>query len=289
MIVARRPRAKVLVPLVDKLWVHRGEWAHRYERVLPSGRMQLLVKLDDDLLCDYTLEGKAANRTRGAGFVGARTTPVLADTTLQRAICGVSFLPGGSAPFLNASASEYGEEIIELADLWGRSGAVLRERLLEAAEPDAQIDVLEAAMLERLGGRASRDRAIEVACALLSEGRTVHDVVHHLGVTPRRFIERFRARTGLTPKLFARIERFQHVLRAMDRRASFCELALEYGFADQAHLIREFRTFSGITPSAYRSRSLGEHNHVPLPIGKISSIRGHRADSDWPPWPLTTR
>ena len=48
VIVARPPRSRVLAPFVERLWLHRGEFSH----LLPSGRMQLLVNLQEDVLCD---------------------------------------------------------------------------------------------------------------------------------------------------------------------------------------------------------------------------------------------
>lgn len=107
---------------------------------------------------------------------------------------------------------------------------------------------------------------------MLTRGVSVRSVAQRLGLTPRRLLERFNARTGLPPKLFARIMRFQQVLTAMDTRASWADLATGHGFSDQAHLVREFHTFAATTPTAYGARSSAEPNHAPIEPGKFSSI-----------------
>jgi hypothetical protein len=84
--------------------------------------MQLLVNLHEDVLCDYALDLRVANRISGAGFQGARTAPVIIDTRQQTAICGVSFAPGGAWPFLGVPASDIGGRLVDLSVLWGRRG-----------------------------------------------------------------------------------------------------------------------------------------------------------------------
>jgi transcriptional regulator GlxA family with amidase domain len=79
-----------------------------------------------------------------------------------------------------------------------------------------------------------------------------------LGWSHRRLIARFRDQIGLTPKLLARIIRFDHAVTAL--RASpvrgLAELAFECGYADQAHLNREFRELAGTSPTEFRAARL---------------------------------
>jgi AraC-like DNA-binding protein len=274
MILARPPRSRALAPFVASFWVHRGQLAHRFERVLPAGCMQLLVNLHEDELRDYTLDGHAASRIRGTGLQGPRTTPVVIDTIGQCEICGVSFVPGGAWPFLGVPASVITDRVIDLSEFWGRHGSVLRDRLLEVRNPAAQLDVLETALLEQARHFNELDRAIEVACVWVAQGMRVRTVGDRMGLTPRQLIARFRSRIGMSPKLFSRIARFQRVIHAMDGETSWVELADRYGFADQAHLIREFREFAGTTPTAYRARSVEARNHIPIDCPQFSSIHG---------------
>jgi transcriptional regulator GlxA family with amidase domain len=94
----------------------------------------------------------------------------------------------------------------------------------------------------------------------------VRDVARRVGLSQRRFIQVFAAEVGLTPKLYARVKRFQRA-RALVRGTAppdWAQLAVECGYFDQAHLIRDFRAFAGLTPEEYlRHRSeYVLHNHV---------------------------
>jgi transcriptional regulator GlxA family with amidase domain len=68
-------------------------------------------------------------------------------------------------------------------------------------------------------------------------------------------ITRFTQQIGVTPKTAARLVRFERLARVRhDRAPRWDEVAAEGGYADQAHLIRDFRAFSGATPAAYAER-----------------------------------
>lgn len=85
------------------------------------------------------------------------------------------------------------------------------------------------------------------------------------GLGATRFIERFRAQTGLTPKRLARVLRFNRALAALagPQPPSLAELALATGHADQAHFAHEFRRFAGVSAARYRPASPDQPRHVP--------------------------
>jgi len=125
-----RPTVPAIAPFVDSFWLYDEPLRPGMERVLPNGAMQLLVNLAADELGTYgphrvTVVG-------GAALQGAHGGPVVIDTAHQRTIAGVSFRPGGAYPFFAAPPSATGGTLVRLDDLWGRHGAVLRDRLLTA-------------------------------------------------------------------------------------------------------------------------------------------------------------
>jgi AraC-like DNA-binding protein len=86
-----------------------------------------------------------------------------------------------------------------------------------------------------------------------------------VGWSHRHLIDRFRRQVGLSPKTAARLVRFDGVWRRLDGeggRLDWADLAREVGYADQAHLVRDFRQFTGTTPTAFAARTLppdGDH------------------------------
>jgi AraC-like DNA-binding protein len=92
----------------------------------------------------------------------------------------------------------------------------------------------------------------------------VGQVAEVLDCSHRHFIARFSAAIGIAPKRYARLARFGRVLRRLERRpeTDWAVLALEAGYADQAHFNRDFRGFAGISPGRYRALG-GAGRHVP--------------------------
>ena len=268
-IVIRRPAA-ALAPFVAQLWHFEdpdSSLVHTRERIMPDGAMQLLVNLHEDELRSYHGESLELRRTGGAALCGPYTGHFAIDTAEQRAIMGVSFHPGGAAPFFAAPADAVSGLDVEVDQLWGRDGATLRERLLEQPTPAARLRTLEAVLLARVVRPLAPDPAISLAISALERDVPVAAVAERLGYSARRLISGFGAQVGLTPKRFARVRRFQRVLRAITGGppTPWVELALACGYFDQAHFIHDFRAFSGLHPTAYAPRDASGHNHVVLP------------------------
>lgn len=268
-IVFRQPAA-ALAPFIAHLWHFEdpdGDLVHARERILPTGTMQLLVNLHEDELRSYHDGSREPRRTRGAALCGPYTGHFAIDTAEQRAIMGVSFHPGGAAPFFAAPADALRETDVEVDQLWGRDGAVLRDRLLEQPTAAERLRTLEAVLLARVVRPLAPDPAIALAISALGRDVPVAAVAARLGYSARRLISSFSTQVGLTPKRFARVRRFQRVLAAITGGppTPWAELALACGYFDQSHLIHDFNAFSGLHPTGYAPRGPGGQNHVILP------------------------
>jgi AraC-like DNA-binding protein len=267
----------ILAPFVESLW-YVENYGQGWERVLPSGGIQLLVNLYADELWSWNDTCGTTSRVRGAALEGPRSAPILIDNARLRAMIGVAFRPGGIHPFFPPPASAAAGELVELTELWGQEGELVRERLLEAASPATKLRVLEQVLIARAVRPVVVDRPGAFAVAALDRGSPVRTVADRLGMISKRFAHGFTARVGLRPKQFARIRRFQRLLRATfeEDHMDWAQLAVECGYYDQAHMIRDFRAFSGMNPRSDTPRSEREHNHVPYPPtddGAISSNR----------------
>ena len=192
---------------------------------------------------------------------------------------GVHFRPGGAFPFLGLSAYELADTHLDLAMLWGGRAGEIRERLACAPSVRERFQILEHALRSRLLAPLEHHPAVSLALRGFRSNHSravVRKLAREAGLSDRRFIDIFRSEVGLNPKLFNRIERFQRVLERVDRLAQpeWDQLALEHGYFDQSHLIRDFVEFSGFSPADYLRRlktlrDKGLHikfNH--LPVGK---------------------
>jgi AraC-like DNA-binding protein len=275
---APTPRPHHSLIFIEDFWLYDDyEPRHLKERILPSGTVELVINLRDNELRVYDrVRPGVCERFSGAIVSGTYDRFFVIDTAEEASLLGVHFRPGGAFPFFGLPVSELVDAHVELETLWGRSGHELRERLRTALSPIDKFRVLEAMLVARLSGFSMQGDVVRFAVDALSRSgaTTVHDVTQRVGLSHRRFIEVFKTKVGLTPKLFHRVQRFQRIL-AHVRRApvpKWSHLAVDCGFFDQSHLIRDFVEFSGFSPGEF-ARHLQElerrgvhlkRHHLPL-------------------------
>ncbi|MEM7525604.1 MAG: AraC family transcriptional regulator [Pseudomonadota bacterium] len=264
MLLYRPPKDSRLTPFIEALWTCEARDLSGLERVLPIGRAQLFINLHGDALHHYDAEGSVRQRASGMVVQGPVVAPVVIDRAEQRKLCGVLFSVGGAYACFGVPVSEIGGGLVDLDRLAWREPGRLHQRLLSAPDPEARLDALEAAFLDRRPAAQDWDVIAHEAAALLRAGASVRTVAQQFDTSQQTLITRFRERTGLTPKTFSRIERFQRIVRRTPFAASWADAALDAGFSDQSHMVREFRRFAAITPTAYRPRAESGRNHVAM-------------------------
>jgi AraC-like DNA-binding protein len=225
----------------------RGHVARRWEvgaladgehRVLPDGWMDLLhTEGRPAMLAGPDTEAFPVQRTAGTTTVGLR------------------LVPGAAAALLGLSAAELRDRRAPLVELWGDTARRLEESLAAARSPEERFLALEAAVLERLPAAGPLDRAIAAAAARLRlrPATGVGELGGGLGLSERQLRRRFLAAVGYGPKVFARVARFQRLLALAERRppawGDLAGLALEAGYADQAHMTAECARLAAVPPA----------------------------------------
>ncbi len=166
----------------------------------------------------------------------------------------VRFHPWGAAAFLPAPMEELAGVSVGLESLL--APAPTRELLeqLQAASHDAdRIRAVELFLLPRVRARAPDGllrRAVRCVQAQ-PEIFAVTDAARRLGLGDRQLERKFREWIGVGPKRFARLARFRAALQKMTAAPQRASAALDVGYYDQAHFIKDFRAFAGATPAAF--------------------------------------
>jgi methylphosphotriester-DNA--protein-cysteine methyltransferase len=257
-----------LRPFVDILWGVRGSAHYHVEAVLPNGATELMINLGppqrvvaygdrevDELFTDAWIAGIQDERLVHASPEGADHV-------------AIRFRPGGAHAFFDVPMDELAGNVVELDSLLGQSVHGLRDRLLEAPCDEARCTVLEAWLLSRRLSVHPYFATVRLAMDLLRAGPlrvSVGEACERLGLSNRYLVKQFRTTVGLAPKSVARIERLQGVIRACRGRheVDWSRMAASFGYADQSHLIRDFRRLSGTTPQTFlRRRSPDESNVI---------------------------
>jgi len=249
---------------VEQLWYWEGvPPSHLKDRLLPDGSVSLIINLAEDEIRAYTgANDDEVRRYPGAVLVGAYSKYCVLDTHEQRAVLGVNFKPGGMTPFFEPAADELRNAHVSLSDLWGSAGATLRERVLQAPTPQSRLRLVESELLRQVLRPLQRRAEIDFIIDELDtrQDRSIADLSHRAGLSAKRITRLFELETGLTPKLYARIRRFQRALRILDvADLPWIDVVHHCGYFDQPHFIHECREMLGCTPSQLRARRTGNH------------------------------
>jgi AraC-like DNA-binding protein len=181
---------------------------------------------------------------------GPDTGPFVETFAPGATIVGVRFRPGAAPGWLGVAADEIANQRVPLAALWGGRARRLEQRLLESATPAAAAAAFEQELAAHVP--APPDPGLEHLRRALEVPREPHlrQLTRDLGLSERTLRRRCHEAFGYGPATLARILRFQRFLTAARgaQHPSLAELADEAGYADQAHLSRDARRLSGLTP-----------------------------------------
>jgi AraC-like DNA-binding protein len=255
---------------VERIWYWEGEpRRHGKDRLMPDAGGSLIINMAEDEVRNYAgANDDLVERYPGAVYVGAHSRYSVIDAEEQRAVIGVSFRPGGTWPFFAPAADELQNSHVGMGELWGASGRSLRERVLAAPNPAARLARLESDLLAQAVRPFERRPEVEYMLRRLSlphDAVSIESLGEDCGLSARRLTRLFAVEVGLTPKLYARVKRFQHMFKSMRHpQLDWSELAVTCGYFDQSHLIRDCKSISGFTPTELRARWDGTEYHVPI-------------------------
>ncbi|MGY1712328.1 helix-turn-helix domain-containing protein [Geodermatophilus sp. SYSU D00758] len=238
--------------------VHRG---------LPSPSLTLVLPLDAPLEVVAHADPGQPPGSFDTVLGGLHTRPALIAHPGRQEGVQLGLTPLGARALLGTPAAELASVDVGLDDVLGRGPAAeLLDRVRAARGWPARFAVLEELLLGVV--RPAAGPAPEVAEAwrltLASGGRLrVAEVAARVGWSERHLTHRFRAETGLGPKEAARVVRFDRARRALAGRVArggapdLAALAAAAGYADQSHLTRDWRAFSGLSPTRWLAAELG--------------------------------
>ncbi|HKP59023.1 MAG TPA: AraC family transcriptional regulator [Polyangiales bacterium] len=210
-------------------------------RRLPDGETELLVRVE---------RGKTS-----AAVVGTRTSAFEKLAQNPGASLLVRFRLGGAHPFFGRPMSELTDQHVLLPELWPSE---LRAQLEAAEDMEGAVTATLAGLVAALEREDAYDpqsaRAVRRALRVIDEAEAlprIPQLAAAIGVSERQLRRGFDHTVGLSPKQYLRIVRFRRALRAARAagRPDWAAIAEQTGYFDQAHLIAEFREFSGVTPA----------------------------------------
>jgi AraC-like DNA-binding protein len=204
-------------------------------------------------------------------LIGPQTGPTEQHLAPGAVVVGIRLRPGAASALFGVPARDLVDRTVRLDDVWPHA-RTLGERLAETVSPQTAAALLEAELHARIRADAALDPvAAEAVRRLLGAPTTdVSAVAAELEISQRHLRRRCERAIGFPPKVLQRIFRFQRFLALTrsrhEARLNLGILAAEAGFADQAHLTREFQRLAGRSPRTALREAMhhcnGNHDHA---------------------------
>jgi len=242
--LSRHPPAQDLSFFVERYWIVswdlRGQEPYVQE-TLPYPCVNLVFEKDN---------------TRAWGVERRKFSRLLED---KGRVFGIKFKPGAFYPFVKSPISKFTDGSISFWEAFGIDGRALEEAILAPEDEKEMREIAENFLRERLPERdenvAEINRIVDYIIAH-PEITMVDDVVSRLNLNKRTLQRLFSQYVGVSPKWVIQRYRLHEVAeRLADDKAVDCtEMALDLGYFDQAHFIKDFKAIVGWTPAEYAKR-----------------------------------
>lgn len=246
-----RPPSAALEPYVSELWFARGTLGAPSERIAPTGAAVLGIVLGDPIVqVPRNGEGESFRATSGF-LIGPSDEAMVNDPAGETWAVGIVATPVGCAAAFGVRPAGIRNRVVDPRD-WPGFGV---RNELAAASPDEALNLVDTALLEHLATPDAGLPRVADAVAALTEAptRPIAELAAELGISHGHLDREFGRIVGLTPRVLARVLRLRALVASIDvyGGVEWTTLAAELGWFDQAHLIRDFRRFTGVTPGEY--------------------------------------
>lgn len=241
---------------IDDLYYLDGPAPHPRLKTFPMPSLHVMVNFGPPFQVYQSDQAQPFATCTQSWWVGMFSTSHIVDWPRSVQFFGVHFKPGGATPFLQLPLSELHNQVVALDAVWGRFAAELRERLSDAPTIQAGLALLEQLLLARLGEVRPGWGLVHQALgeiALQHGALSIRALSDQLGISQNHLNTQFKRVVGISPKEFARLSRFFHVLRSIDPMQSvdWTLIAHEAGFYDQPHFNKDFVALTGYRPTDY--------------------------------------
>jgi AraC-like DNA-binding protein len=241
---------------IDYFYYLDGSMPYRREKILPTGWLDLEVNLGDAIQIYDASGAKLVATCVDSWWVGVWNRFGTVEWPLNIQLIGIHFKPGGAYPFLNLPLSELCNQIISADAIWGGFAAELCERLYAAPSIQARLALFEQLLLTRLVDIPHGLPAVHFGVAEIARHHgtlSIKALSNHMSISQNHLLSQFNRMVGISPKALARLYRLKHVLRTIDptQPVDWTQIAHQSGYYDQAHFSKDFREFTGHSPTNY--------------------------------------
>ncbi|MEP3387483.1 MAG: helix-turn-helix domain-containing protein [Reichenbachiella sp.] len=230
------------------------EYIYCYWRLKTSEKLDspFIYRVVSDGCVDILFEATSLDRIFITGF---SKSFLQYDLGIVFDYIGIRFLPGGFPQLFNISAVELIDQFLDLSEFSPKLSAVIGQSWIKQEGLNHYRSVFDQIFLEIITNGASLitpdSRVINAMIEILKSGGGTDIKSLDVGLSERQLRRVFQFYYGVSPKAFCQVVRFQNILRAKPSMGSLKKSKVFYtlGYYDQAHFIKEFKNFYGVTPT----------------------------------------
>lgn len=222
--------------------------------IVPDGTMKLIFHYRDTYR-HHPKNGESIVLPK-CFLIGQLTQPYIVEPLGVTGSFVVRFHPNGFLPFTTIPIKEMENTAVPLDKLFGDEGTAIGETILNAKDTAERINLMEMFLLKRLTDKKTIDFVVKssIETILAANGRfTVNEFSQKMNINRRQLTRKLSSAIGLSPKQLSKTVRIQAALKTLliKEVTSFTDLAYENEYFDQAHFIKEFKEFTGLTPKEF--------------------------------------
>jgi AraC-like DNA-binding protein len=229
------------------------------QRIVPDGCMEMIFH-HGDLYRQFLDENNSIIQPKCFVF-GQITSPLEIEPTGETGIFAARFHPDGFLPFASMPLKNMENKAVPLEVLFDKEGLRLEIEVLKAQNTKQRIELVEKFLAERLSTPQAVDRIIESTVKTMlaiNEQLSIDEISQKLNINRRQLERKFSSVIGLSPKQLSKIFRLQRTLKMLlsNEYTSLTALAHKGNYYDQAHFIKDFKEFTGLTPKEFYADNL---------------------------------
>ncbi len=225
------------------------------QRIIPDGCIEMAFILGEDIK-RFTSDTEFVLQPR-AMVLGQITRPFLIQPTGYVNTFAIRFYPYGFANFVATPIKDLSNTETPIDLLFGKNPAKeLEQNIIHAKDTRERIVIIEDFLLDILKRKTTVDKIVKTTVDMLlstNGNKTIKSMVEN-NLSKRRQLEReFSKQIGLSPKQLGKVIRLQAALKRILNNESekLTDIAYDVKFYDQAHFIKDFKEFTGTTPTAF--------------------------------------
>ncbi len=225
------------------------------ERVIPTENVQLMFHYRNPFV---VVQGETIARHQPRTIISGLSNSYSDVSTFgQAGVVFVQFQPAGACHFFKFPLSEIENQSLDLSDIFFSEIKQIEEQLFESKTIQEKVFLIEKFLMGKYSPIPQYDQLlVDKGIQLIKQSRgqiSANNLAERLVTTPKSMERKFSNHLGKTPKQYIKLVRFQETLNdfSTHKNIHLTEYAYRNGYFDQAHFIRDFKSFSGYTPKEF--------------------------------------